>query len=140
MKGFTYDGAAANYCFSPNPRASGIDALERSLRKAVNEIYKKQAEIRCVCHRFVKNMEHCYNDSGNEASDIFKDLMENTFSFFNMSASQKNEQELHRVQEEDVVRVGLVKGDIGVPKTRSNYNARTTFALSCLSYEVLILY
>ena len=85
-------------------------------------------------------MEHCYNDSGNEASDIFKDLMENTFSFFNMSASQKNEQELHRVQEEDVVRVGLVKGDIGVPKTRSNYNARTTFALSCLSYEVLILY
>jgi hypothetical protein len=125
LKGFTYDGAAANYCFSPNPRASGIDANERMLRRAVNEIFKKQAENRCLCHRIVKVMEHCYDDSGNKASDAFKEIMESIFAFLNLiSSSQKNEQELRRVQEEDNARVGKIKGDIGVPKTRWNYNAR----------------
>ena len=94
LKALTYDGAKANYCFSPDPRASNINAGERSLRRAVNELYKKQAEMRCLCHRMVKVMEHCYDDDGNEASDIFKEIMENIFSFFNMiSGSQKNEQE-----------------------------------------------
>lgn len=125
LKGFTYDGAAANYCFSPNPRASGIDANERMLRRAVNVTFQKQAENRCLCHRIVKVMEHCYDDSGNEASDAFKEIMESIFSFLNLiSSSQKNEQELRRVQEEDNARVGKIKGDIGVPKTRWNYNAR----------------
>ena len=41
-----------------------------------------------------------------------------------ISGSQKNEQELRRIQEEDTDRVGPIKGDVGVPKTRWNYNAR----------------
>ena len=140
LKGLTYDGASANYCFSPNPKAAGIDANERMLRKAVNKKFEKQAEMRCLCHRIVKTLEHSYNDSGDEASDIFKEIMEAIYALLNLiGSSQKNEQELRRVQEADHGRVGPVKGDVGVPKTRWSYNARRLRrAKELMKYAILM--
>ena len=119
----TYDGAASNYAFSPDPLASGLSALERADRRATNRKYDKIEEMRCLCHRLIKILEHAYKDPGNAASDKFTELMEAIFGFFNLiSASQKNEQELRRLQESDADRKGSIKVDIGVPSSRWNYN------------------
>ena len=121
----TYDGAASNYAFSPNPQAAGIIATEKTERRVVCEKYKTIEERRCICHRVVKILEHCYNDSGNDASEFFKEMIDSIYIFFDLiKSSQKNEQELRRMQEVDLLRVGKIVVDISVPATRWNYNAR----------------
>jgi hypothetical protein len=100
----TYDGAAANYAFSPDPVVSGINADESSARRAVCARYKGVEERRCFCHRAILVMEHSYDDSAsaNDASKLMSGLIKKIYCFMDMiNGSQKNEQELRRVQEAD---------------------------------------
>ena len=121
----TYDGAAANYAFSPSDQVAGILAAERALRREICAKYEKIEERRCICHRLVLILQHTYDDRGNDASNLFKLNVDRIYAFFDIiHCSQKNVQELRRVQEIDVDRVGAVVGDITVPKTRWNYNSR----------------
>ena len=52
-------------------------------------------------------------------------MIDSIYIFFDLiKSSQKNEQELRRMQEVDLLRVGKIVVDISVPATRWNYNAR----------------
>jgi len=74
VSSITYDGASANYAFSPSSTARGLTFREKEERRAVNEKYKEVDEMRCLCHRIVKVLEHSYDDSGNEAIAIYSRL------------------------------------------------------------------
>ena len=119
MASLTYDGASANFAFSPNPKASHINADERQERSRVCAKYKTLEEARCLCHRIIKFLEHCLNDKGNEASDLYEKVFTDIYAFFNLiSSSQKNIQELKKVQSLDRDRTGNIIGDIRAPETR----------------------
>ena len=99
----------ANYAFSPNPQATGIKAAERALRRQICAKYFSIEERRCFCHRLVLILKHTYGDSENDASELFKHYMDRIYAFFDIiNCSKKNVQELRRVQENDINRVGAV--------------------------------
>ena len=116
VSSITYDGASANYAFPPSSIARDLISWEKEERRAVNEKYKEVEEMRCLCHRIVKVLELMVNINA---------LMVNINAYLDLiSSSQKNEQELRRVQEIDPHRKGIIKVDIGIPKHRWSYNAR----------------
>ena len=63
VSSLTYDGAAANFAFSPDPAAFGLNADERTARRAVCAKYRGVEERRCFCHRAILVLEHSYDDS-----------------------------------------------------------------------------
>jgi hypothetical protein len=62
VHGMTYDGAAVNECFNPNPNATGLSANERVERRAVCAKYGTIEEATCIEHRSEKCLEHVLND------------------------------------------------------------------------------
>ena len=118
VSSLTYDGVALNFAFSPDLTASGLDADERTARRAVCATYKGIEERRCFCHRAILVMEHSYDESDNVASVLLNGLIKKIYSFFDLiNGSQKNEQELPRVQENDRRKKNILL-DITVPKAR----------------------
>ena len=92
---------------------------ERRARQAVCDKYYTIEEMRCLCHRLIKMLEHCLNDKGNPASDLFEKIFDDMYAFFGLiSCSQKNIQEIKRIQEIDPLREGKILGDIRAPETR----------------------
>jgi hypothetical protein len=70
-------------------------------------------------------LEHVVDDDVSEASKSFKALILAINAFFDLiNSSQKNEQALREIQENDETRVGRVVMDVTTPKTRWNYNSR----------------
>jgi len=73
----------------------------------------------------MKLLEHVVDDDDSDASESFEALVLAIYSFFDLiNFSQKNEQALREIQENDEKRVGRVVMDITTPKTRWNYNSR----------------
>jgi len=119
------DGASVNKCFDPNPEASGISAAEKLDRQIVKARYYRLEELTCILHRLVKLMEHVVDDEDSDASKSFKALIVAIYAFFDLiNSSQKNEQALREIQDNDETRVGRTVMDITTPKTRWNYNSR----------------
>lgn len=119
VKSLTYDGAAANYAFSPDPLLTGLTQREKAERNAVCARYSTVEERRCFCHRIIKLLQHCLDDNDNPASELYQKVFDDMYGFFTLiSRSQKNLQELRRVQELDEDRVGGVIFDIRAPETR----------------------
>lgn len=119
VKSLTYDGAAANYAFSPDPDVSSLSCIEKTDRTAICSRYMTVEERRCLCHRLIKYLEHCLNDESSRASAKYQKVFDDMYGFFSLiSKSQKNLQELKRVQEIDVDRIGNVIVDIRAPESR----------------------
>jgi hAT family C-terminal dimerisation region len=124
IHGFTYDGAAVNRCFSPNPDSNSISRAEREERLLICEKYKLIEEATCIEHRFDTALERVFNDDTNQASNQYRYLLNALYEASDfLTSSQPNEQELRRAQEEFGGRIGRVITDIKTPKTRWGYNA-----------------
>jgi hypothetical protein len=122
-----YDGAAVNQCFNPDPNVAGLSRAERVERRAVCAEYATVEESTCIEHRLTCVLEHVIDDPTNPSSVAWKALLDDLYAAADFVAgSQKNEQELRRVQLIDPNRIGEVVLDIHTPKTRWSYNAAQT--------------
>jgi hypothetical protein len=125
LHGITYDGTSVNRCFSPDPEAAGITVAEKLDRVAVNREFETVEEATCYEHRLETVLVRVVTDDHNDTSQSYKELLDDLYAVASLvSSSQKNEQELVRVQQEDPVRIGEVVCDIHTPKTRWSYNSR----------------
>jgi hypothetical protein len=114
-----------NRCFSPDSNVASITAEEKAFREAVNEEFETVEEATCDEHRLETVLVRVVTDDRSEASLWYKELLDDLYALASLvSSSQKNEQELIRVQQEDPDRVGEVVCDIHTPKTRWSYNSR----------------
>ena len=68
-------------------------------------------------------LEHAVDDNDSDASKSFKALVLAIYAFFDLiNSSQRNEQALLEIQENDENRVGRVVMDITTPKTSLELN------------------
>ena len=96
--------------------ASGISVAEKLDCRIIKARYSRLKEQTYILHRLVKLLEHVVDDDVSEASKSFKALILAIYEFFDLiKSSQKNEQTLREIQENDETRVGRVVMDITTP-------------------------